>query len=138
MEKIIPLPIPKHAYDPGRRMSTLLRSQVELLQQAVVGAIDSKEEMASTITVLTDLLQQLRPKITEVRKLQSAVSDAIDTEAEAALCIGTLTGLLRELRPQIEPRAHSASARKKKGRKKRAKSRRNSTSVSLRSAGAKK
>src|SRR2546428_794682 len=66
MEKIIPLPIPKHAYDPGRRMSTLLRSQVELLQLAVVGAIDSKEEMASTITVLTDLLQQLRPKITEV------------------------------------------------------------------------
>ena len=125
MEKIISFPVPKHAYDPDRRMSSLLRSQVELLQQAVIEAIDSKEEMASTITVLARLLQQLRPKITEVQKLQSAVSDAIDTEAEAALCIRTLSGLLRDLRPHIEPRAHSAGARKqKKGAKKKAKSRR--------------
>src|SRR5262245_42631839 len=104
MEKIIPLPVPKHAYDPGRQMSSLLRSQVDLLQQAVIDAIDSKEEMAHTITVLADLLTRLRPQITQVRKLQSAVYDAIDTEAEAATCIRTLNGLLKELRPDIEPR----------------------------------
>lgn len=136
MEKITALAVPRHAYNPTRRMSSLLRSQVDILQQAVIDAIDSEEEVAHAITTLSALLQELRPQIVHVRTLQSAVYDAIDTEAEAALCIQTLNGLLKELRPHVGPSAYSATARKRT--RKRASGAGRKKPTSRRKAGAKK
>lgn len=110
METIPTLKVPAHAYDPERRMSSLLRSQVQLLQTAVTDAIDSEPEMVDCIRTLAELLRKLRPAITHVQALHDAVFDAIDTEAEAALCIRTYTRLLKQLRPQTEARAHHRRA----------------------------
>jgi hypothetical protein len=62
-EKIKVLQVPDAAYDPGRPVSNLLKSQIRQLQIAVFDAVDSEAEASDCIRTLNQLLVRLRPQV---------------------------------------------------------------------------
>lgn len=107
MEKITALPVPKDAYNPSRQMSSLLQSQVQILQQAVVDAIDTEAEAALCIRTLTGLLRKLRPQIQP--RAYSAAAPTKRSKARATK---------RAAKPgSKKPRAKKPPARKPQARK---------------------
>lgn len=54
--------VPRSAFDPDRPASSLLKSQVRVLQEAVLSAIHTEREAARQIALLTATLRELRPQ----------------------------------------------------------------------------
>jgi hypothetical protein len=64
----VPVPkVPAAAYDPSRPASDLMKTQIQVLQAAILKAIDSEGEAALCIKVLTRLLREVRPVTTPTR-----------------------------------------------------------------------
>lgn len=64
-QNLAPIRVPKvpaSAFDPDRPASTLLKSQVRVLQEAVLSAIHTEREAARQIGLLTAALRELRPQ----------------------------------------------------------------------------
>ncbi len=63
MSKVRVLKVPAAAYDPDRPVSSLLKSQIQQLQVAVLHAVDTEREASDCISTLNRLLVRLRPHI---------------------------------------------------------------------------